>query len=83
MSSKPVKKKTLLPIPKKNIDVEQPVNFRNFVINFSDFSPSEKLGYIYFGDEKISFRERDLLYQSIIRNEFADMIQDFIKVKSL
>lgn len=81
MSSKPAKKKAF-PIPKKNIDVEKPVNFRNIVINFSDFSKSEKLGYTYFGDEKIPFRERDLLYQCIIRNEFADIIQEFIKVKS-
>ena len=82
MSSKPVKKKTLS-IPGKNIDVEKPVNFRNIVINFSEFSKSENLGYIYFGDEKISFRERHLLYQSIIRNEFAENLKEFIKEKSL
>ena len=60
-----------------------PVNFKHLVIEFSNFGKSEKIHYIYFGDEKIPFRERHSLYQSIIRNEFAENIKDFIKVKSL
>jgi len=81
LSSKPVKKKTLS-LPGKNIEVEKPVNFRNITINFAEFTKSEKLGYIYFGDEKIPFRERHLLYQSIIRNEFTNAIKEFTKRKS-
>jgi len=81
LSSKPVKKKTLS-LPGKNIEVEKPVNFRNITINFAEFSKAEKLGYIYFGDEKIPFRERHLLYQSIIRNEFTNAIKEFTKRKS-
>lgn len=72
MSSKPVKKKALS-IPGKNINEEKPVNFRNIVINFSEFSKSEKIGYIYFGNEKISFQERHHIYQNIIRDEFTNL----------
>ncbi len=82
MSSKTVKKKAHS-IPGKKIDVEKPINFRNIVINFSEFSKSEKLGHIYFGDEKIPFQERHHIYQSIIRKEFTNTVKEFIKVKSL
>jgi len=46
-----------------------------------NFCKSEKLGYIYFGNEKITFHQRHPIYQIIIRNEFANVIRDFINVK--
>ena len=56
-----------------------PVNFKHLVIEFSNFGKSEKIHYIYIGNEKISFRDRHPIYQTIFRNEFAEETRDIIK----
>ncbi len=77
MSSKSPDKKSLKS-PGKDFTFESPLNFRNIVIEFSDFGKSEKYNYIYFGNEKIPFSKRDPTYQAIIRNEFAGVVREFL-----
>ncbi|NVM34412.1 MAG: hypothetical protein HWN81_02375 [Candidatus Lokiarchaeota archaeon] len=82
MSSKTLDKKF-----EDNIEesiAKQPVNLKEFVIPFSEFIRSEK--YIYFGSEKIPFKERHPVYQVILRNEFAKTMKEFLggdSIKSL
>ncbi|MFX1500760.1 MAG: hypothetical protein ACFFDH_07325 [Promethearchaeota archaeon] len=55
--------------------IKQPINLKKFIIPFSEFGRSEK--YIYFGTEKIPFRERDPTYQMILKNEFTKAIKKY------
>ena len=77
MSSKSLDKKSLK-IPVKDFTIENPLNFKNIVIEFSNFGKSEKYNYIYSGNEKIPFHKRDPIYQAIIRNEFAGVVREFL-----
>ena len=43
-------------------DVEEPLKLKNVIVPFSKFGNS--IQYIYCGNEKIPFRERDPLYQA-------------------
>ncbi len=63
--------------------MSESINFKQLVIEFSKFCKSERENYKYFGGEKISFRKRHPLYQSIIRNEFTENLKKFLKEKSL
>ena len=73
MSSKTLDKK-LQEIPFLNI--EEPLKLKNLIIPFSKFSSPKK--YIYYGHEKIPFKERHVAYQTIIRLEFAEEMKEFI-----
>ncbi len=42
----------------------------NYQISFVDVGQSKKTDFIYFGDEKISFKERLPEYQEILIYEF-------------
>jgi len=75
MSSKTLEKKTEDPIETKVIS--EPISLKNFIIPFSEFGKSER--YIYLGFERIPFRERHPIYQTILKNEFADVIIHFKK----
>ena len=55
------------------------VNFKQIIIEFSSFGKSEKIAYIYYGNEKIPFRERHPIYKIIFRNEFAEEIRDITR----
>jgi len=55
--------------------VKKPFDLKEFVIPFSEFGKSVK--YIYFGFEKIPFKERHPVYQRILMNEFARTIKQF------
>ena len=57
--------------------VEEPLKLKNAIVPFSKFGHS--IQYIYNGNEKIPFRERDPLYQTILKREFAEAIAWFIK----
>lgn len=41
-----------------------------FLTSFADLGESKKPGFIYFGDEKMCFKERLPEYQEILINEF-------------
>ena len=55
--------------------VKEPVNLKEFIIPFSEFGKS--VNYIYFGLEKIPFKERHPVYQMILRNEFSKALKEF------
>jgi len=55
------------------------VNFKQIIIEFSSFGKSEKIDYIYSGNEKIPFREKHPIYKIIFRNEFAEETKDIIR----
>jgi len=52
------------------LDLKEPLKLRNIIIPFSKFSKTQE--YIYYGSEKIPFKERHLLYQKIFKNEFTE-----------
>ena len=54
--------------------VKEPVNLKEFVIPFTEFGKSVE--YVYFGPEKIPFKERHPVYQIILRNEFAKALKE-------
>lgn len=74
MSSKPAKNK-YDDVSNKGIETEEPINFTNIVIPFNKFGSMRNPSYIYNGPEKISFKERHPLYQTILRNEFTEGIR--------
>jgi hypothetical protein len=76
MSSKTLEKKSEDLIEVESIS--EPVSLRKFIIPFSHFSKSES--YIYFGFERIPFRERHPIYQKILKNEFKDATNQFKKI---
>jgi len=45
-------------------------NIKDAVISFSKIIPAPHEEYIYTGEEKMSFSERDPVYQTLFRNEF-------------
>ena len=73
MSSKTLEKKSEDVIETEIIS--EPVSLKKFIIPFSEFGKSER--YIYFGSERIPFREKHPMYQTILKNEFADLINKF------
>lgn len=73
MSSKTLNKK-FEDIIREDI-IQVPVNLKNLIIPFSEFGRSTE--YIYFGYEKIPFKERHPIYQMIITNEFNKAIKEF------
>ncbi len=73
MSSKTLEKKSEDPIEAEVIS--EPVSLKKLIIPFSEFGKSER--YIYLGFERIPFRERHPIYQTILKNEFADVINQF------
>ena len=61
-------------IPHQEIELEESLNFNKIIIPFSKFfKPTE---YIYYGHEKIPFNKRHPIYQTILRNEFKNIIQE-------
>jgi len=70
MSSKTVEKKSEDIIEAEIIS--EPISLKKIIIPFSEFGKSQH--YIYLGFEKIPFRERHPIYQKILKNEFADVI---------
>ena len=69
MSSKSVAKKyeriTIQVVP------EEPINFIDIVIPFSEFGEKKEISDIYDGEKKIIFRESHSTYQTILKNEFT------------
>lgn len=60
-------------------NIEQRLKLKNLVIPFSKFSVSAgEGGYIYYGFEKMPFKERHTAYQTIIKHEFAEEIRQFL-----
>ena len=47
------------------------------VIPFSEVIRDSNIPDVYVGYEKIPFEKRDSLYQTIMRQEFADAMRDF------
>ncbi len=72
MSSKSEKKK-YKELPYYGILEEDPLNLKLAIISFTNFGKSEK--FIYDGHEKIPFKERHVLYQCILKNEFTILIR--------
>lgn len=52
---------------------KDPHNLKSAILSYTNFGKTEE--FIYDGNEKMPFHERHLLYQSILRNEFMDLIQ--------
>ncbi len=50
---------------------EESINLDKIIIPFSHFFKNCKTEYIYSGNEKIPFKKRDSLYQSILCQEFS------------
>jgi hypothetical protein len=48
---------------------DEPFDIKNCIIPFSLFYPQPS--YIYSGEEKISFKDRDPLYKDILLREFV------------
>lgn len=71
MSFKSIGKKYKIVINQEILRIE-PINFADIIVPFSEFGESKRSPDLYAGTEKIPFSERDLLYQAILKNEFAD-----------
>ncbi|NVM34411.1 MAG: hypothetical protein HWN81_02370 [Candidatus Lokiarchaeota archaeon] len=75
MSLKPVKKKFQFAFDNDSFE-EESINLNNITIPFSEFGNSKKLSYLYNGLEEITFKERHLVYQKILLNEFVEEISE-------
>lgn len=63
-------------------NIEQRLKLKNLIIPFSKFPVSDsERGYIYYGFEKMPFKERHKAYQTIIKHEFAEEMRHFTKRK--
>lgn len=51
--------------------VELDVDYSKIVIPFSKMYKSSRMNYLYSGDEKIPFKERDPDYRLILHQEFS------------
>ena len=72
MSSKSEKKK-YKELPYYGVLKEDPLNLKLAILSYKSFGKSEE--FIYEGHEKMHFHERHPIYQSILRNEFTDLIR--------
>jgi len=52
---------------------EDPLNLKLAILSYTHFSKSEK--FIYDGHERMPFLERHPIYQSVLRNEFPELIR--------
>jgi len=87
MSFKSIGKKYSIILNKDTSGIE-PINFADIIIPFSEFGELKSSSDIYEGSEKIPFRKRNSLYQTILKNEFADsdlceIHQNLIKINYL
>jgi hypothetical protein len=67
-----------------NNSVDHYFSLSNCVIPFSSLSKNKKTSWIYFGNEKISFKERHPEFRMILRNEFSNALKEFsrnLKIK--
>jgi len=53
--------------------VELDVDYSKIVIPFSKMYKSSRMNYLYSGDEKIPFKERDTEFKVIFRQEFSEV----------
>lgn len=51
---------------------EDSIDFNKIIIPFSKFGTSKNPEHVYQGHEKIVFKERHLIYQSIFLDEFSE-----------
>ncbi len=56
-------------------DLEGELNISRIIIPFSKIYPSHKPIDIYSGSEKIPFKERDLEYRMLLKQEFANCLK--------
>ena len=60
-----------------NNSVDHYFSLSSCVIPFSSLSKNKQSSCIYFGNEKIPFKERHPEFRMILRNEFSNTIKDF------
>jgi len=60
-----------------NNSVDHYFSLSNCVVSFSSLSKNKLTSWIYFGNEKIPFKERHPEFRMILRNEFSNTIKDF------
>lgn len=60
-----------------NNSVEHHFSLSNCVVPFSFMSKIKQSSWIYFGNEKIPFKERHPEFRMIFRNEFSHAIKEF------
>jgi len=80
MSSKSIDKGVLDINDSANI-FEELFSLKDLVISFTEIFGSEKPQYIYIGNEKIPFKKRHPVYQTIFKKEFAENIRKLMKKK--
>ncbi|MGB5910057.1 MAG: hypothetical protein WBH31_02570 [Promethearchaeia archaeon] len=51
------------------------------LITFSEFFRKSKSKDIYYGNEKIPFRNRHPIFKSLLRIEFEDAIREYLEIK--
>lgn len=76
MISQPLKNTHLI-IP--HSEEEEVIIFHDIIIPFSQFGNSkpEKPANIYYGNERIIFKERHAEYQNLLINEFSKALKEF------
>ena len=55
------------------------IDYDKVIIPFSEFGKTIKPSFIHDGIEEIGFNERHPVYQTILKNEFANEMKDFMK----
>lgn len=60
-----------------NNSVDHYFSLSNCVVSFSSLSKNKQTSWIYFGNEKIPFKERHPVFRMILRNEFSNAIKEF------
>lgn len=66
-----LKDKKIQEIQPQKVNIEY--NLKDIIIPFSAIQNTEK--FIYYGQEKIPFRERHPVYQTLLRNEFKSSLK--------
>ncbi|MFX1410054.1 MAG: hypothetical protein ACFFA6_06860 [Promethearchaeota archaeon] len=60
-----------------NNSVDHYFSLSNCVVSFSSLPKNKQTSWIYFGNEKIPFKERHPEFKVLLRNEFADALKKF------
>ena len=80
MSSQAEKKENREPLFVEILEYDNiEIILSKIVVSFSKFEKASSSPDLYSGREKMPFEARDLLYKSVMRQEFADAMRAFRK----